>query len=110
LKIDNLTELKKLIKACRELGVEAIKIDGIELAINHNLGLGQKAIKARKTLPDYSSDFPEAGLSLRPQNATTALPEALKLKSDEVPDIIDTDELSQEQLLFYSAASQEPVN
>lgn len=110
MKINNLSDLKKLIRACRELGVEAIKVDGLELAINHNLGPARKAIKPRKSLPDYSSDFPEAQISLMPKNATLSLPEALKSKSeDELPsDLIDTpDELTEEQLLMWSSGSTE---
>lgn len=91
MKIQNLKELQKVISLCQKTGVTSIKIDGIELL------LGPMPNKPPKQV-DFSADFPEASLSV-PKYAPTT-------RSDEVKSIADkiaTDELTQDQLMFYSA-------
>lgn len=67
------------------------------------LHLGQIQPKTTKHKEiDYSSDFPEA-------NIPVPLPTIGKYKApvQVIADKIATDELSEEQLLFYSSGSQE---
>jgi len=89
--IDNLKELQKLIKACRALGVEKIEIDGIKL----ELGALPNTLKKSKKVNVSVDDFDLGGIG-----ASTPVP---------APDLIKTDELTPEQLMFYSAESVEPV-
>lgn len=78
-KIDTLKDLQKLIQLCQKTGVEAIKIDGIEMAI--------------KPL----STVKRAARRLKTQAVTTD-------GTQDVSDLVDMpDELTPEQLLFYSA-------
>jgi hypothetical protein len=89
MKIDNLKDLKALIKLLRSANVYAIKIDGIELT------LGAQAPKqtiSAPTLPDYSHDIPEANVAI-PQYTP-------------VPDKFESDALTPDELLFYSASGQ----
>jgi hypothetical protein len=80
LKIENIKELRAVIKLCRELGVDSIEVDSIKLQ------LGSKPIKATSTRqsPVY-----------RPTTDGTM----------DVPEIVDMpDELTDEQMMFYSSA------
>lgn len=91
MKIQNLKELQKVIHLCQKSGVTSIKIDGIELL------LGPVPNKPPKPV-DFSSDFPEASISVPKYSPST--------RSDEVKSIADkiaTDELTSEQLMFYSS-------
>jgi len=83
--IDNLKELQKLINLCRKAGVDIIKVDGIELV------LGKEPVKATTKVPK----------SILPTIAPGGITEDTQI---EMPD-----DLSPEQLLFYSATSNEPV-
>lgn len=81
--MQNLKDLKKLIALCRAQGVTSIEMDGIKLE------LGAIAPKTRApktyTMPDFD---PGQVPSFEP-----------------VQDEITTDELSAEDLLFYSATA-----
>lgn len=91
MQIESLKELQKLIKACRALGVEKIEIDGIKL----ELGSLPTTRKASKVVEAVQDDFDLGGIG-----ANTHIP---------TPDLIKTDALTEEQLLYYSAQSHEPV-
>lgn len=78
--VDSLKDLKKLIVLCRAQGVDSIKLNGVELTLG---ALPAKALKevTRKTLP--TAVFAPGGIT-----ADTR---------------IDTEELTPDQLLFYSS-------
>lgn len=85
--IPNLKTLKQVLKLCRENGVSAIEIDGMKL----NIALEAKRVKVRQ-VSDFSSDIPEANIKI-PQY-------------DGIADVITTDELTPDQLMFYSSAPE----
>lgn len=80
MKIDNLKQLQQLIKLMRQTGVEAIEVDNIKM------NLGPMPYKASKR----TTSITQEGLSISPGGIT----EDTK---------IDTSDLTDEQLLFYSA-------
>lgn len=83
MKIENLKELQKLIKLCRAEGVESIRVDGIEM----HLGAKPEASASKRI---NTNVFPEAATLVSPGGIT----ESTKIL---------TDELTPEQLLYYSA-------
>lgn len=87
MQIDNLRDLKKVIKLCQDNGVTAIKIDGIEMTIT------PKAIGTSKI--DYDA-FPEAHIPVPTYNSSASV------ETHDSP-IDMPDELSEEQLMYYSA-------
>lgn len=88
MKIDSIKDLTKLVQLCRKTGVLSIKVDGIELT------LGAEPLKKAYKPTSYS--IPSA-------TSNTAYGEI-----DEDTKIL-TDELTPEQLLFYSAQGHEPT-
>ena len=91
--INNLKDLRQLISLCRKTGVSDVEIQGIKLH------LGLMPFKRNKSLIDT---FPEASIPVpqyQPLNAQETSNEAIE-------PISMPDELSQEQLLFYSAKSE----
>lgn len=91
--IENLKDLQKIIALCRKQGVTHIKIGDLEL------NLGSMPPKPSKPV-DYSNDFPEANIQV-PQYEEYSAPDTLDTKA--IADKIATSELTEEQLLFYSA-------
>ncbi len=91
--IGNLKDLKQLIKACRDGGVASIELDGVKLTLLPNAPGKARVIKAL----DFSSDFPEASIPVPKYTPLTN--ETIEQEMAKV----STDELSQEQLLFYSS-------
>ncbi len=83
MKIDNLKDLRQLIKACRDGGVTTIEADGVKLTL-----LPKAASKAAPT--DYSNDFPEANIPI---------PQYTPVEQGKIA----TEELTPDQLMFYSA-------
>lgn len=78
MKVNTLSDLKKLLKLCRAEGVQAIKVDGLEI------GLGALPVSAsRPKHAPYDLNLP---------------PEATAQIINNIP----TDEMSDEELLFYS--------
>ncbi len=90
MKIENLKQLQKLIALCRKTGVEAIEIDGIKM----NIGPAPKATR-KQTPVEY--DIPEASIKIPQYNPVV---------KEVVADVIKTDGLTDEELLFYSASGQ----
>lgn len=82
MKIDNLKQLQQLIKLCRQTGIEAIEVDGIKM----NLGPTPVIYKAEK------KQLPE----------TTIAPGGI---TEDIQ--IPTNGLTEEQLLYYSAQSND---
>ena len=87
--ISNFKDLEKLVKLLRKHGIEAVKIDGIEL----HLGPSPLTAPTKRPVAAYQAPqlTPTDGVSI-PQ-----------------PDI-ETEELTEEQLLFYSAVPHDVPN
>lgn len=112
MKVSNFTDLKNLIKLCRELGVENIEIDGIKLALSAAYTPKNKSKGFRPEM-----DIPEAGLKVPvyggftgnpvpPIASTTGSVEVQMTPQQLVQEVIKTDALSDEDLLFYSVSGQ----
>lgn len=91
--IPDLKTLKKVLKLCRDHGVSAIEVDGIKL----NIALLPK--KQPQSI-DFAADFPEANIKIPQYNGPNGT------GGSQGPDTITTDELTSDQLLFYSAKSE----
>lgn len=86
--ISNLKELKALVKACRQLGIDKIKVDNVELELS-------------SILPNVGKQHPRMGVS----EEHVFVPGGIDADTK-----IDTpDELTDEQLLYYSAQSHEQI-
>lgn len=85
----DIKKLKQIIQLCRKTGVTSIKLDGLELQLG--------AMPMQRKIQDFSIDFPEANIKV-PQYQ-----ELTEVNTKEMADKIATDELTEEQLLFYSA-------
>lgn len=84
--IKDLKDLKQIIKLCRASGVLVLKLG------ENELHLGPAPVKVKAT-PRFAETTPEGKLVIPKPNLI-----------DEGPDRIDTpDELSEDQMLFYSA-------
>lgn len=84
--INNLKDLAKLIALCQKTGVEAIKIDGIEMAIR------PKTLSKAKRVPSFDYGVPAEA------NAKITIDEPIDMP----------DELSDDQLLMWSAQGTQP--
>lgn len=96
--INNLKELKQIIQLCQKTGITKILVDNVELHIS----IAPKSMS--KHTMDFSTDFPEANIQV-PKYAP--IPDGSDISKgnsiQNTADKIATDELTQEQLLFYSA-------
>lgn len=102
MKVDSLKELKKLLTLCRQQGVQSIKLGEVEF---HLGALPKKRSKAI----DIDA-FPEADIKI-PQFQAIDKPIINPEVNQYVEDAIQTDELTEEQLMFYSAQGhQEQTN
>lgn len=103
MKVENLKDLQKVIQLCRKNGVSAIELDGIKMNIE------PMPIKS-KTLTDIANDFPEASIKVPAYNGATgmAVGGTYGQNAKAVADKIATDELTEEQLMFYSARQETP--
>jgi hypothetical protein len=88
--VKDLKDLQKIIQLCRKTGVESIKIDNVEF----HLGALPKATKRNKNI-DLEA-FPESNIKI-PQFTPVTTEET------STTDVIATDELTDEQLLMWSA-------
>lgn len=79
MKLDSIKDLEKVIKLCRRLGVNAIKVDGVEFQLSDTPVEKAKVINKITTQPDSYSP---------------GITEDMK---------IAIDELTEEQLLMWSA-------
>ena len=85
-------DLEKLIRMLHKNGVESIKVDNIELH------LGKMPLKASKSPVIMPYVAPEEDIKVPQFNGYTP--------NTEATDTIETDELSEEELLFYSATGE----
>lgn len=91
MKIDNLKDFKALIKVCRELGIESVETAEISFK------MGVLPHKPSKEIRDPA--IPDAAIKVPAYNGPIAEPE--------VP---ETEELTEEQLLHWSSQSREEVH
>jgi hypothetical protein len=85
MQVKDINDLEKIIKLCRKTGIESIKIDNIELK------LGEVPQKDTQILPK------------RTINTTTYAPGGITEDSKiDVPE-----QLTEEQMMFYSVLSQD---
>lgn len=87
MELKNLKDLEKAVKLCRRLGVDALEVGNVKF----NLGLAPR-VKSKSNSADF--DIPEANLKV-PQFTPTI-----------ENDLIKTDDLSEDELLFYSAVNE----
>lgn len=80
--ITDIKQLELIIKLCRKTGVESIKIDNVELHLGAEPRKETKAPKANKKVM-----YAPGGITEETQ--------------------IETDALTEDELLFYSASNQE---
>lgn len=86
MKIQDLKDLKALIKLCRQTGVEAIELDGVKM----NLGPTPTIYKVAKAKSGALSKTSEESTSYPPNGITADMQ-------------IPTNGLTEEQMLFYSS-------
>jgi hypothetical protein len=89
-KIESIKDLEKVIRVCRKTGVDIVKIGDIEIVLDKSFKTSPRRVKALKT---EVKGIPLPGGI----DADTKI---------EVPDI-QTDELTDEQLMFYSAGAEQ---
>lgn len=88
--VNSLKELDKLIQLCRKRGIQSIKVDNIEMHLGE-----------QKPKTTYKKDSLIKDWANNPYN-----PGEITIPTS-IPDTIETpDELTEEQLMFYSAQSQ----
>lgn len=93
MKIETFKDLEKLIKLCKKTNIYNIKIDNIEINISQ--------IKLNKKNLD-TEVFPEEIVKI-----PIFKPVASSINDNpSTPDKIETDELTNEQLLYYSSADK----
>lgn len=90
----DLKELQKVIQLCQKSGVTHIKLEGLELQ------LGSLPTKLKKHKPFQHEASPEENIPV---------PQFVPMPVKQVAETIATDELSEEQLMFYSARPETPV-
>ena len=83
MKLETIKDLEKVIRLCRKLGVDAIKVDGVEFA------LGREPVKAKA-----SASYKTQNLGLMPNGIT----EDTK---------IEVEGYTEEQILMWSAQQGE---
>ena len=91
--ISSLKELERLIKLCRKNGVRAITVDGITMSIT------EPSKRSNKPVTEFEA-FPEENI---PVPRYTPTEEATDT------DKIETDTLTDEQLLMWSAQSSNEI-
>lgn len=95
MKIEKLSDLKALITLCRKTGVKDIIVDGISFSLSD---LPRRSVQIREAKRDTRKVLGPSGLIDVP---TELLP----------PEVIETpDELTAEQMLFYSAGDPQGDN
>ena len=99
MKINTLKDFQKLVQTCRKLGVDAMEVDGIKF----NLGPAPKVNRRAS----FENDFPEADIKIPAYNPITN--PTVTYTSETAADIIKSDSLTEDQLLFYSAENQDEV-
>jgi len=91
MKIDTLKQLENVIKLCRKQGVTDIKIDGVELHV------GPLPVKAMRSLSSYTNKSVEPTIT----QYVPIITEQDKILQEVSQ--IESDELTDEQKLFWSS-------
>lgn len=86
MQIESLKDLEKLVKLCRKLGIDKIEVDGVKFELGTNPTTYRRQANKNNSLIAEETFIP-GGV-----DATTS-----------IPDAIDTDSLTDEQLLYYSS-------
>jgi hypothetical protein len=87
--ISNLKDLKKLMQLCQSMKIKSIEIDGIKMELNDIPDQPKRSYSSKLKEVDPGLLFPQNGIS-----SDMSIPAYQ----------IATDELTEEQMLFYSAA------
>lgn len=95
MKIENLKDLKNLLKVCQENGVDAIKIDGIEMSIR---------LQTKSTRPTRTPS--EVFQPTLDEQIKVPVPKAFQ-ETEAAPDIETPDELTPDQLLNWSSGANQ---
>lgn len=93
MEIKSLKDLDKLLKLCRKAGVATMKVGNMEFT------LGKQAVASRSVISDV---FPEANIPV-PQYNPGNINESTEIET------IQTDTLTEEQLMYYSARPEDPA-
>lgn len=88
MKIDNAKDLAKLIALCRKTGVQSIRVDNVEFH------LGEAPMSAQPKTSKTSITLPKAGITA-PSTG---------------PDTVESDEMTDEQLLMWSVSDSPDAN
>ena len=97
MKIKDLAEFSQLLKICRNNGVQTFEIDGVKVTL-------QPKVQIKRQRPVLgNSGFVEENIPV-PQYQGQPIPEETPTEAIKTPD-----ELTQEQLLFYSSAPTEAI-
>ncbi len=96
MKIESLKDLQKVIQLCRKTGVKSFKLDGIELELGDIPNKGSRKPKLGMAFPDTPTI---------PQYSPGGIDEQTKIVAETMA--IATDELSEEDLLFYSSRPED---
>ncbi len=93
--ISSFKDLEKLIKLCRKTGVDEITVDGITMKLGDvPLITSNKKVYENQIVSQRQTQIPGISVNLPPMPAEMQVPH---------------DGLTDEQLLFYSAASADPT-
>jgi hypothetical protein len=98
--INNLKELQKVIQACRKLGVQAIKVDNVEFSLGP---LPNRKVNSQDLQNSIVKDFPEANIAVPSFNGVSKESTYADETYTQQLQIDTPDELTEDQLLFYSA-------
>lgn len=96
MKIETLKDLQKVIQLCRKTGVKSFKLDGVELELGDLPQPGKRVPKVSTMI------FPDTPTI--PVYSPGGIDEQTKIVAETMA--IATDELSEEDLLFYSSRNE----
>jgi hypothetical protein len=87
--INSLKDLQKLVQLCRKQGIKAIEVDGIKLQLGE---LPTNPAKITDVFPEVNPFDPG------------------QIEENVAPDKIETDAMSEDDMLYWSADSQEAIS
>lgn len=102
MQIHDLKELRRLIRLCREMNIKGIEVDNIKFELS---AIPNKSNKIAEILaPEADIKVPTYnGISPGSNAGTGSSWGQSVIATVDTPDVIDTEELSDDQLLYYSA-------
>lgn len=95
MKIETKQQLKEVIQLCRKLGVQSIRIDGIEFHLGSLPVVYKRQKKSTPSIETPTNKYP--------------LPNEMSEEAKIINEInaVDSDQLTDEQLMYYSAVPEE---